>query len=75
MTRADGPHRPPAFASPRDAALALLNGDYRLTRKAGSFLGQLVAEPWAAMSDRQAEWLAILLDRNGLPALAGQVRQ
>lgn len=56
------------FATQRDAALALLNGDYRLTRKAGSFLGQLCTDP-TPMTDAQADWLATLLSRNNLPAL------
>lgn len=56
------------FKSHRDAALALLNGEYRLTRKAGSFLGQLCADP-TPMTDAQADWLGTLLSRNNLPAL------
>lgn len=57
------------FSNQRAAALALLNGDHRLSRKAGSFLGQLAVDltrPTAA----QADWLAKLLDRAGLPPLA-----
>ncbi len=57
------------FSSHRQAALALLAGDYRLSRKAGQFLGQLAVDP-APMSEAQAEWLAKLLDRAGLPTLA-----
>ncbi len=57
------------FPDHRQAALALLNGNHRLSRKAGQFLGQLAVDP-AAMSDAQTEWLMKLLDRNGLPALA-----
>ena len=53
----------------RTAALALLNGNYRLSRKAGQFLGQLVVDP-APMSDRQQDWLAKLLAKHGLPPLA-----
>lgn len=59
------------FATQRDAALALLNSDARLTRKAGSFLGQLCADA-TPMSAAQADWLAALLERAGLPALAGE---
>lgn len=58
------------FCSHRDAALALLNCEARLTRKAGSFLGQLVVDP-TPMSDAQSDWLSSLLDRAGLPALEG----
>lgn len=57
------------FPTPRKAALALLNGDTRLTRKAGQFLGQLAVDK-APMSDAQADWLAKLLERAGLPPVA-----
>jgi hypothetical protein len=53
----------------RQAALALLNGNYRLSRKAGQFLGQLAVDP-SPMSNAQVDWLAKLLDRNGLQPLA-----
>ena len=56
------------FSSHRLAALALLTGDHRLSRKAGQFLGQLSVDQ-SPMSAAQAEWLAKLLDRAGLPAL------
>lgn len=59
------------FTDHRQAALALLNGNHRLTRKAGSFLGQLVVDA-SPLSDAQADWLDKLLDRNGLPCLARQ---
>ena len=57
------------FPSQRVAALALLTSDARLTRKAGSFLGQLAVDP-TPLSSAQAEWLATLLERAGLPPLA-----
>ena len=57
------------FTSQRDAALALLDGGNGLTRKAGSFLGQLAVDP-APLSPAQASWLATLLERAGLPPLA-----
>lgn len=57
------------FPDHRQAALALLNGSGRQTRKAGQFLGQLVVDT-SPMSERQASWLAKLLDKAGLPALA-----
>lgn len=60
------------FPTHRDAALALLNADprdTRLTRKAGSFLGQCCADPMP-LSDAQFEWLETLLERAGLPPLA-----
>lgn len=57
------------FTNHRDAALALLKGNYRLSRKAGQFLGQLAVDS-TPMSDAQADWLAKLLDRAGLPPMA-----
>ena len=57
------------FHEHRAAALALLNGNCRLSRKAGQFLGQLAVDA-APMSAAQSDWLAKLLDRNGLPPLA-----
>ena len=59
-----------AFANQRAASLAVLNSDARLTRKAGSFLGQLAVDP-TPMSEAQESWLATLLDRGGLPPLVG----
>ena len=57
------------FPDHREAALALLNGNHLRSRKAGQFLGQLVVDP-SPMSEAQAEWLAKLLTRAGLPRLA-----
>lgn len=59
----DGP-----FPNHRAAALALLNGNSRLSRKAGQFLGQLAVDS-SPMSEAQADWLAKLLERAGLPPL------
>lgn len=56
------------FTDLRSAALALLNSNARLTRKAGSFLGQLVADP-APLSEKQRDWLGTLLERAELPPL------
>lgn len=56
------------FSNQRVAALALLNGDHRLSRKAGSFLGQLAVDPTSPTA-AQADWLGKLLDRAGLPPL------
>ena len=50
------------FPNHRPAALALLNGNHRLSRKAGQFLGQLAVDP-TPMSEEQGDWLAKLLDR------------
>lgn len=57
------------FANHRDAALALLNCHSRLTKKAGQFLGQLVADP-APLSKKQSEWLEKLLVQAALPPMA-----
>ncbi len=57
------------FPDHRAAALALLNGNYRLSRKAGQFLGQLVVDP-SPISAKQTDWLVKLLDLAGLPPLA-----
>lgn len=56
------------FTCQREAALALLNQGGRLTRKAGSFLGQLAVDP-TPMTDAQQGWLDTLLERAGLPPL------
>lgn len=59
-----------AFSAQRAAALSLLTDPQaRLSRKAGSFLGQLAVDP-QPMTDKQREWLDTLLERCGLPALA-----
>lgn len=57
------------FPDHRAAALALLSGGYRLSRKAGQFLGQLAVDS-SPMSRAQADWLHNLLDRAELPPLA-----
>lgn len=57
------------FPNHRAAALALLNGTSRMSRKAGQFLGQLVVDP-SPMTEPQAGWLAKLLERAGLPPMA-----
>ena len=57
------------FPDPRQAALALLSGNHRLSRKAGQFLGQVAVDP-SPLSEAQANWLAKLLDRAALPPLA-----
>ena len=58
------------FTNQRDAALALLTESKCLTRKAGSFLGQLVADP-TPMTSAQSDWLDKLLDKAGLPNFQG----
>jgi hypothetical protein len=56
------------FLHHRAAALALLNGFPDLPHKAAGFLGHVSVA--AALSDRQRDWLAKLLDRHGQPPLA-----
>ena len=57
------------FCNHRQAALELLSGNHRLSRKAGQFLGQLAVD-LSPMSDAQAAWISKLLERNDLPPLA-----
>lgn len=57
------------FLDQRQAALALLNGEHRLSRKAGQFLGQLAVDA-SPMSPAQVDWLGKLLVRADLPPLA-----
>ena len=57
------------FPDQGQAALALLTGNHRLSRKAGQFLGQLAVDP-SPMSAAQADWLAKLLFKHGLPPMA-----
>lgn len=53
-----------------DTAFALIeahrSGTVKLTRKAGSFIGQCVVDP-QPLTESQASWLATLLERAGLP--------
>lgn len=60
----------PPFADASGAALAILNLGERQTRKAGSFLGQLVVDP-TPLTPAQSDWLRMLLERAGLPPVAG----
>jgi hypothetical protein len=63
-----------AFPDHRQAALALLNGNHCLSRKAGQFLGQIAVD-FTPLSDPQSDWLGKLLDKHGLPPLAREVGQ
>jgi hypothetical protein len=56
------------FTSHRQAALALLNRCPNLSHKEASFLGHVCVAD--ALSDKQRDWLAKLLERHGLPPLA-----
>ncbi|MGC1269936.1 MAG: hypothetical protein WA842_04985 [Croceibacterium sp.] len=49
----------------RAAALAILTDSTHLTRKAGSFLGQIVAED-APLTPKQSDWFLTLAERAGV---------
>lgn len=57
------------FAHHRQAALALLSACPDLPHKTAGFLGNVCVA--VVLSDKQREWLVKLLDRHGLPPLAG----
>lgn len=56
---------PISFERRRELALAILTKGERLTRKAGSLCGQLIADP-TPMSEAQERWFWQLADRAGL---------
>lgn len=62
------------FPNHRAAALALLNGNYRLSRKGGQFLGQIAVDE-TPMSAAQTSWLSKLLDKHSLPQLTEGVAE
>ncbi len=53
------------FTARRNLALAILTNSERLTRAAGSFLGQCCVDP-TPLSDKQSDWLHTLAERAGL---------
>ena len=53
------------FEQQRRDALEILNHCERLTRKAGSFLGQCAVDA-TPLTDRQIEWFEQLAERAGL---------
>lgn len=53
------------FEARRAAALSILTNSERLTRKAGSFLGQLATDP-TPMTPAQLEWFVTLAHRGGV---------
>ena len=59
----NGPYR-----THKDACLALLNSRADIGRRAGGFVGQALFQD--ALSEKQAVWLAGLLQRAGLPPLS-----
>lgn len=56
------------FQHHRPAALALLGQCPDLSHKEAGFLGNLCVAP--SPSEKQLDWLALLLAKHGLPALA-----
>jgi hypothetical protein len=62
---------PLTFETRRDLALAILAKGERLTRRSGSFLGQLICDP-TPMSEAQTEWFGQLAERAGLPTDGGE---
>jgi hypothetical protein len=58
------------FTNHRPAAMAVLTSGAALRPKEGAFLGQLAfdANP---PTEKQANWLRILLERHGLPPMNG----
>jgi hypothetical protein len=57
------------FETHRDAALSLINAGLPLKPREGQFLGGIAfdANP---LSEKQSNWLVILLAKHGLPTLA-----
>jgi hypothetical protein len=62
-----------AFDLRRQQALEILARSERLTRKAGSFLGQCVADA-TPLSEAQETWFAQLAERAGVALEANDVR-
>jgi hypothetical protein len=60
-----GKEKPMNFEQQRRDALAILNNAERLTRKAGSFLGQCAVDA-SPLTERQIEWFEQLAERAGL---------
>lgn len=57
------------FATHREAAMAVITSGAALRPKEGQFLGG-IAFDLNPLTDKQDEWLRILLDKHGLPPLA-----
>lgn len=53
----------------RAVALALLNGNHRLTPKAGQFLGQLAVDPNATLTEKQQNWYCQLFAKIESPPI------
>lgn len=59
------PFDPWDFEQRKAAALLILTKSERITRKAGAFCGQLVADP-TPLSDAQFDWFMTLAERAGV---------
>ncbi len=57
------------FRAHADAALALINAGLPLKPREGQFLGGLAFDT-TRLSEKQRNWLVILLAKHGLPSLA-----
>ena len=57
------------FTDHRAAAMALLTSGAALRAREGQFLGGIAFDT-NPLTEKQGRWLAILLDKNGLPPLA-----
>lgn len=53
------------YETRREMSLAILTKGERLTRRSGSFLGQLIVDP-TPMTEAQADWFRQLAERAGL---------
>ncbi|WP_298196748.1 hypothetical protein [Novosphingobium sp.] len=58
------------FEKRRALSLAILTKGERLTRKSGSFLGQLIVDP-TPMTPAQTDWFNTLVERAGLASDGG----
>lgn len=57
------------FATHREAAMAVITSGAALRPKEGQFLGG-IAFDLNPLTEKQDDWLRILLDKHGLPPLA-----
>lgn len=60
------------FTTHREAAMAVITSGAALRPKEGQFLGG-IAFDLNLLTEKQDEWLRILLDRHGLPPLAERI--
>lgn len=60
-----------SFERRRELALAILTKGERMTRKSGSFCGQLIVDP-TPMTPAQQDWFTVLIERAGLASEGGE---